>query len=75
MADQLVDVVQVHPQQQRVVVVEAAHQGLAQLGDLGPHAGQGHVGQHLGVAFAGDQRLQHPPARPRPARRWPPSRA
>ncbi len=60
---ELVDVVEVHAQHQGVVVLEVADHGLAQLGDLGAHPDQGHLGQHLGVSLAGDQRLQHPPAR------------
>jgi hypothetical protein len=53
---------QVHAQQHSVVLgVKAPHQRLAQLADLGPHPGQRHVGQHLGVSLAGDDRLEHAP--------------
>lgn len=60
---EFVDVVEVHPQQQGVMVVESPHEGFAQRPDLGSHPGQGHLGEHIGIAFPGDQRLQHPPAR------------
>ena len=49
------------PEHHGVVGVEPAHQGQAQLGDPRPHTGQGHLGQHLGVPFTGDKRLEHPP--------------
>lgn len=56
--------VQAQPDEQGVVVPEPAPQRLAQLGDL---LAQQHpldqLGQHLGVALAGDQRGEHGPAR------------
>jgi hypothetical protein len=58
---EMVDVGQVHGDHQGVVVVEASQQGPAQLGDPGAHPGQRHVRQDVGVAFAVDQRSQHPP--------------
>ncbi len=45
------------------MVIEAPDERLAQDADLGPHPGEGHLGEHLGVAFPGDERLQHPPRR------------
>jgi MFS transporter, DHA2 family, multidrug resistance protein len=45
------------------LVAEAAPQRLAQLRQLGAQPTTGQLGQHLGVAFAGDQRAQHRPAR------------
>ena len=55
-----------HPRQQEpVMVVEGAQpepgERFAQLGDLDPHPGPGQIGQHLGVAFPGDQRGHHRP--------------
>jgi hypothetical protein len=38
----MVDMGEMHLEHQRVVLGEAALQGEAQLGDLGPHAGAGH---------------------------------
>jgi hypothetical protein len=60
-----VDLVQQHPGQFGVVVVETAGQRLDQGGVLGPHLAAGQAGQHLGVAFAGDQRCEHVPHRGR----------
>jgi len=42
---------------------ERAVQGFFQPGDLASHAAAGQLGQHLGVTFPGDDRLQHGPAR------------
>ena len=56
-----VDLVQQHPRQLGVVVVEAAGQRLHQGGALAAHPPPGQLGQHLGVALPGDQRLQHGP--------------
>jgi hypothetical protein len=56
-------VVKGQPDQQRVVVAEAASQRLAQLGELLAKLALGQLGQDFGVAFAGDQGLQHRPAR------------
>jgi hypothetical protein len=60
---QVVDVVQVHLEQERVVRTEPALQCAAELGDLGPHPGAGHVRQHLGVPRPRDERLEHLPGR------------
>jgi hypothetical protein len=60
---QLVHVVQVHASQQRMVPIETADEGLAQVADLGPHPGHGHLREDLRVAFTIDERLDHPPAR------------
>ena len=54
--------VKAQPDQQGVVVPEPAPQGLAQLGDLLAQLPFGHLGEHLGVAFAGDESVQHQPA-------------
>jgi hypothetical protein len=45
-----------------MVGAEPADQGLLEQGDLGAQATLGQLGQHLGVADAGDQGLQHRPA-------------
>ena len=55
-----------HPgQQEPVMVVEGAQpqpgERFLQERDLGPHPGPGQLGQHLGVAFPGDQRGHHRP--------------
>ena len=42
-----------------MVVIEAADQGLGQGGDLLPQPAQGQLGEHLGVALSGDQRVEH----------------
>jgi hypothetical protein len=60
---QRVDVVQQHPGQFRVVVVEAAGQRLHQGGALAAHPSFGELGKHLGVALPDDQGLQHGPTR------------
>jgi hypothetical protein len=62
-AFQMLQVVKGQPDQQRVVVAEAASQRLAQLGELLAKLALGQLGQDLGVAFAGDQGRQHRPAR------------
>ena len=59
----LVDQVQVHPGQERVVLAEPAGQRLGQRGDLRPQPPLGQIGQHGRVAFPGDQRLEHRPPR------------
>jgi hypothetical protein len=56
---QLVHVVQVHASQQGVVVLEASHECLAQLGDVGPQTRQRHLREHLWVQLAGDAGLDH----------------
>jgi hypothetical protein len=58
-----VDLVQEHPGQFRVVVVEAAGQRLHQGGALAAHPSSGQLGQHLGVALPDDQGLHHVPTR------------
>ena len=62
-AGEVIDVVEVHAQQQRVVPVEAALQRQAQLADPGTHPGQSHIGHHLDVALAGHERIEHPSRR------------
>ena len=60
--DLLVQEVQVgedRADQQRVQVVEAAFQSLAQRGDLLPQAAFGQLGEDLGVSGAGHQRVEH----------------
>jgi hypothetical protein len=57
-----VDLVQQHPRQLCMMVVEAAGEGLHQGGVLDAQPPSGQPGQHLGVALASDQRLQHGPA-------------
>jgi hypothetical protein len=56
---QRVDVVQQHPGQFGVVVVEAAGQRLHQGGALAAHPSFGELGKHLRVALPDDQGLQH----------------
>jgi hypothetical protein len=63
LAAQGVDLVQQHPRQLCMMVVEAAGEGLHQRGVLDAEPSSGQLGQHLGVALPGDQRLQHGPAR------------
>jgi hypothetical protein len=58
-----VDLVQQHPRQLCVMIVEAAGEGLHQGGVLDAEPSSGQLGQHLRIALAGDQRLQHGPAR------------
>jgi len=60
---QFVDVVEVHAGQEGVVVFEAPDEGLAEPSDLGPHPGEAHVGEDLGVSLAGDEGLDHPARR------------
>jgi hypothetical protein len=63
---ELVDALQMQPAQERVVITEVAGQRLNQLRDLRAHPRLGHLGQHLRVAFAVDQRRQHrPPGDPK----------
>ncbi len=46
-------------QQERVVIIEVAHERLLQLGDLDPHPGPGHLREHLGITLPSDQRGHH----------------
>ena len=55
-------VVQAQPDEQGVVVPEPAAQRLAQLGDLLAQHALGQLGQHVRVAFAGDESGEHGPA-------------
>src|SRR5436305_880964 len=59
---QVGEVVQAEPDQQGVVVTEAAAQCLAQLGELLAQQALGQLGEDVGVALAGDQGGQHRPA-------------
>jgi hypothetical protein len=56
-------VVKRQPDQQRVMLAEAAAQRLAQLGELLAQLAPGQLRQRLGVALAGDQGLEDRPAR------------
>ena len=56
---EVVDVVEVHPGHEGVVLPEAADESEAQVRDLGAHPGLGQLGEHLGVTLAGDEGLQH----------------
>jgi hypothetical protein len=58
-----VDLVQQHPRQNGVVVGELAGQGLHQRRVLDAQPTPCQLGECLGVALPGDQRLQHGPAR------------
>jgi hypothetical protein len=58
----VVDTIQHRLQQEGVMVVEAATEGLFQLAELGTQTAAGQLRQHLGVTLAGDQRGQHGPA-------------
>ena len=60
---QVLEVVQGEPDQQPVVVAEAAPQRLTQLGELLAQPPLGQLGQHAWVAFAGHQGPEHRPAR------------
>jgi hypothetical protein len=60
---QLLKVRQGEADEQRVVGTKPPSQRLAELGKLGPQPPLGQLGQHLGVALPGDQRLQHRPTR------------
>jgi hypothetical protein len=62
-AFQLLQVVKGQPDQQPMVLAEAAPQRLAQLGELLAQLALGQLRQDLGVALAGDQGRQHRPAR------------
>jgi hypothetical protein len=58
-----VDVVQQHPRQLAMVVIEAAGQRRHQGSALAAHPSSGQLGKHLGVALPDDQGLQHGPTR------------
>ena len=58
-----VDLAEEHGGELGVVGVEATGKGLFERGVLGLHAPPGHFDERLGVAFAGDQRVEHRPAR------------
>ncbi|MGN9846390.1 hypothetical protein ACTMTI_50595 [Nonomuraea sp. H19] len=62
---QAIDLVQQHPGQLGVVVIEPASQCLDQLGVLGFHLAAGQAGQLTRVAFSGDMRFDHAPRRQR----------
>jgi hypothetical protein len=62
-AFQVLQVVKRQPDQQRVVVAEAASQRLAQLGELLAQLAPGQLRQRLGVALAGHQGREDRPAR------------
>ena len=62
---QRVDLIEQHPGQFGVVVVEAAVERLDQRRSLGLHPAPGQVGQAPRVTLAGDQRLDHVPRRQR----------
>lgn len=59
---ELVDAFQVQAAQERMVFCEVADQRFGECGDLGAHAGLGHLGQGVGVAFPADERFEHGPA-------------
>jgi hypothetical protein len=54
-------VLQAQPDQERVVFAEPPAQGLPQRGEPAPQPALGQLGQHLGVALAGDQGGEHRP--------------
>jgi len=60
-----VDLVQQHPGQLAVMIVEPPRERLDQRAMLGLHPAAGQAGQHFRVPFSGDQRLQHVPDRHR----------
>ena len=62
---EVVDVVQVQPGQQGVMVGEPPGAGHRQIRDLRPHRAAGQVGQHPRIPLAGDQRFDHVPGRER----------
>jgi hypothetical protein len=61
--DRLLQVVKGQPDQQPMMLAEAAPQGSGAAGELGPQAALGQLGQHAWVAFASDQGPEHRPAR------------
>jgi hypothetical protein len=60
---QVLQVVKGQPDQQPMMLAEAAPQGLAQLGELLAQLALGQLGQDLGVALPADEGGQHRPAR------------
>ena len=60
---QMRDVVHRDLQDDGVVVAEASSQRFAQLGKLLAQRAFGERGERVGIAFAGDQRREHRPAR------------
>ena len=72
---EVVDVVQDRPAASGVVVPEPAPQRFAELGDLLAQHALGQLGEHLGVAFTGDEGAQHQRGPTRPTRPRRPSRA
>jgi hypothetical protein len=65
-------VVKGQPDQQPVVVAEAASQRLAQLGELLAQLALGQLRQDLGVALPADEGGQHGPARDAQVCQWRP---
>ena len=61
----MVDVVGVHSGQQRMVVTEPPGTRHGQIRDLVAHHSAGQLCQHVRVAFAGDECLDHVPRRER----------
>ena len=55
--------------QQGVMLVEPSREGVFEPVNLGSHPPFGHVGEDLGVALTGNQRVDHLPARFRQHRR------
>ena len=55
----LVDQVQVDPDQEGVMIVEAALEGLGQFGDLVAQSAFGHVGEDRGVPLTADECFEH----------------
>ena len=55
-----------HPdQQEAVVVVKAAGEGLLEFGDLRSHPGPPHLREHFRISFTRDERFHHrPPGHP-----------
>jgi hypothetical protein len=63
MGTESVDLVQQHPGQLAVVVIEPASQRVSETVMPGPHLAAGQAGQDLRVALPRDQRLGHVPDR------------
>ena len=60
---ELVNVVKVHAQHQRVMSIKAPLQSPPQLRDLRPHPGVRQVGEVVDVAHPTDERFEHLPGR------------
>jgi hypothetical protein len=56
-----VDMIEEHAGEFGVVSVKSACQGFPQRGTLWTHLAEREIGQHLGVALAGDERFEHRP--------------